>query len=60
MYISFTQNLIIFGKSSFERLTTRSGGMGHGDIEVEAGVWRGGMGCGTVGGWAEEGIKYGV
>jgi hypothetical protein len=27
---------------------------------METGGWEGGMGCGTVGGWKGQGIKYGV
>jgi hypothetical protein len=37
------------------------GGVEHGDIHMETGVWGGGMKCGTVRGWiVGGGIKYGV
>jgi hypothetical protein len=31
--------------------------VGGGDIPVETAVWGGGMGYGTVGGWARRGIN---
>jgi hypothetical protein len=36
------------------------GGGEIGDILVETGGWRGGMGCGTIREWTRRGIKSGV